>query len=847
MPEIQPPMSSQNPELQLADDFVRYTDCNIFLTGKAGTGKTTFLHNLKKNTHKRMIVTAPTGVAAINAGGVTLHSFFQMPFGPFVPGSEAYGHNYQRKFNKEKINIIKSLDLLVIDEISMVRADLLDGVDMVLRRYRRSNLPFGGVQLLMIGDLHQLTPVVKDAEWQILRDYYESVYFFSSNALRQNELISIELKHIYRQSDLRFIELLNRVRDNKLDAGSLQELNSRYSPNFVPGDDEGYITLGTHNRGVDAINESRLRALPAKMHRFSADVEGDFPEYAYPTSAMLELKAGAQVMFVRNDSSRDKLYFNGKIGKITRIANKAVFVKCPGDKEEIIVDPATWENIKYTIDSQTREIIENKIGKFVQYPLKPAWAITIHKSQGLTFDKAVIDAGAAFAHGQVYVALSRCRTFAGMVLSSPISLNSMKCDATVLDFVKKACRNQPSPERLIAEKISNQQRLLMDCFDFEQLRFRLNRLLRVLLGNERLVTVTGVNDIRELERRGVSEICVVGENFKRQLSSLFAHGNLPQTDSVVLERIGKASIYFQEKIETILGENLRALRVDTDNKEINKRVKDALNELNKEILVKTAAVKSCETNFSPERYLRALSAAEIDFKPDKERKAAQEEYTAADVAHPELFKAMKDWRSQRAAKEGRPQYRILHQSALIQIAVNLPDNPADLRRIKGIGARTLEKYGKELVDIVSAYRRKLDIAEVVLPEPKATGEQVEAKKEKPPTINTRQVSFDMFQAGLTIAQIAEQRGLVNSTIEGHLTHFVEAGELEIGMLLSPEKQQAIAQKLVEMKNSPHKDVKIALGDDYSYGDIKLVQAHLKYHESKAAMPSTRIEQGEHSG
>lgn len=840
-------MSSQNPELQLADDFVRYTDCNIFLTGKAGTGKTTFLHNLKKNTHKRMIVTAPTGVAAINAGGVTLHSFFQMPFGPFVPGSEAYGHHNQRKFNKEKINIIKSLDLLVIDEISMVRADLLDGVDMVLRRYRRSNLPFGGVQLLMIGDLHQLSPVVKDAEWQILRDYYESAYFFSSNALRQTELISIELKHIYRQSDLHFIQLLNRLSDNKLDAGSLQELNSRFMPNFVPGDGEGYITLGTHNRGVDAINETRLRALPAKMHLFSADVEGDFPEYAYPTSAMLELKAGAQVMFVRNDSSRDKLYFNGKIGKITRIANKAVFVKCPDDKEEIIVEPATWENIKYTIDSQTKEIIENKIGKFVQYPLKPAWAITIHKSQGLTFDKAVIDANAAFAHGQVYVALSRCRTFEGMVLSSPISLHSVKCDVTVLDFVKKACTNPPSQERLIAEKINHQQRLLMDCFDFEQLRFRLNRLLRVVLGNAQVVTVAGVDDIRELENRGVREIFVVGENFKRQLSSLFAHGNLPQSDSVVLERIGKASIYFQEKIETILGESLRALRVDTDNKEINKRVKDALNELNKEIVVKTAAVKSCETGFSPERYLRALSAAEIDFKPDKGKKAAQEEYTAADVAHPELFQAMKDWRSQRAAKEGLPQYRILHQSVLIQIAVNLPDNPVDLKRIKGIGARTLEKYGKELVVMVSAYRRKLDIAEVVLPAPKAAGEQVEAKKEKPANFNTRQVSFDMFQAGLTIAQIAEERGLVKSTIEGHLAHFVEAGELEIGKLLSPEKQQAIAQKLIEMKNSPHKDVKIALGDDYSYGDIKLVQAHLKYHESKAEIPSTRIEQGEHSG
>ncbi|MBI5558343.1 MAG: helix-turn-helix domain-containing protein [Deltaproteobacteria bacterium] len=824
-------MSSSNPELRLADDFVRYTDCNVFLTGKAGTGKTTFLHNLKKNTHKRMVVTAPTGVAAINAGGVTLHSFFQMPFGPFVPGSETHVHNNQHKFNKEKINIIKSLDLLVIDEISMVRADLLDGVDMVLRRYRRGNLPFGGVQLLMIGDLHQLSPVVKDADWQILRDYYESVYFFSSNALRQTELVSIELQHVYRQADLHFIELLNRVRDNKLDPDSLQALNSRFLPHFAPGDEEGYITLGTHNRGVDVINESRLRALPAKMHSFSAAVEGEFPEYAYPTPAMLELKVGAQVMFVRNDSSRDKLYFNGKIGKITRIADKTVFVRCPGDKEEISVDPATWENIKYTIDPETKEITENKIGKFVQYPLKPAWAITIHKSQGLTFDKAVIDAAGAFAHGQVYVALSRCRTFEGMVLSSPISLHGVKSDPVVLDFVTKVCRNPPSGERLIAEKVSSQQRLLMDCFDFEPLRARLNRLMRVLLGNERLVTVTGVRDIREVEKMAVREICVVGENFKRELGRLFAHGNVPQADQVVVERIGKASCYFQEKLGTILGETLRTLRVDTDNKEIGKKIKESLNELHREIALKTAAVTSCASGFSPERYLRALSRAEIDFKPDKEEKTAPAEYTAADVAHPELFQALKDWRAQKGAKEGLPLYRILHQSVLIQIAVNLPDNPADLQKTKGIGARTLEKHGRELVEMVAAYRRKHNITEVVLPAAGAQRQQVADDQEQSPQPNTRQASFAMFQAGLTIARIAEERGLVKATIEGHLAHFVETGELEIGRLLSPEKQRAIRQKLADTPNSSHKEVKIALGDDYSYGDIKLMLAHLKYQGS----------------
>ena len=309
-------MSIPNPELHLADEYLQYTSCNVFLTGKAGTGKTTFLKNFKKHSPKRMVVTAPTGVAAINAGGVTLHSFFQMPFGPFVPGSEAHSQSKQRRFNKEKINLIKSLDLLVIDEISMVRADLLDGVDAVLQRYRRSNLPFGGVQLLMIGDLHQLSPVVKDAEWRLLKPYYDSAYFFSSNSLRKTELYTIELKHIYRQSDSRFINLLNSVRDNNLDESGIKALNKRFDPNFSPGDKEGYITLCTHNRKADGINISKLHGVRNKRHTFDAEVEGDFPEHTFPTQATLELKIGAQVMFVKNDPSPDKRYFNGKIGEI---------------------------------------------------------------------------------------------------------------------------------------------------------------------------------------------------------------------------------------------------------------------------------------------------------------------------------------------------------------------------------------------------------------------------------------------------------------------------------------------------------------------------------------------------
>lgn len=278
--------NKHNPELQLARDFVQHTRHHIFLTGKAGTGKTTFLHSLKHDTPKRMIVTAPTGVAAINAGGVTLHSFFQLPFGPYVPGSDLP----QRRFSKNKINIIKGLDLLVIDEISMVRADVLDGVDAVLRRYKHRHLPFGGVQLLMIGDLHQLSPVVMDDEWQLLRPYYASCYFFSSHALQQTDMMSIELKQIYRQSDADFIALLNRVRNNRLDETTLHALNTRYRPEFQPNEDDDYITLTTHNRKADQINDRQLQALPSKPFRFAARIEGDYPAYSYPTAEQLTLK-----------------------------------------------------------------------------------------------------------------------------------------------------------------------------------------------------------------------------------------------------------------------------------------------------------------------------------------------------------------------------------------------------------------------------------------------------------------------------------------------------------------------------------------------------------------------------
>ncbi|WP_319588464.1 helix-turn-helix domain-containing protein [uncultured Desulfobulbus sp.] len=820
-------MSVANPELKLAEAFVEHTNCAVFLTGKAGTGKTTFLHAIKKQTHKRLVVTAPTGVAAINAGGVTLHSFFQLPFGPCLPGSEL--HSGQHRVSREKRNLMKSLDLLVIDEISMVRADLLDGVDSVLRRYRRSELPFGGVQVLMIGDLQQLAPVVKEAEWHLLNQYYESPYFFSSTALRKLELIPIELKHIYRQSDQRFIDLLNQVRDNRLDAASLELLNSRFQPDFSPREEDGYITLCTHNGSADAINRTKLDALPGTSRRFEAGVEGAFPEYAYPTAASLELKVGAQVMFVRNDSSPEKRYFNGKIGTISGMSREKIKVDCPGETELIEVGPVTWENIEYKVDPETAEISQKVIGSFNQHPLKPAWAITIHKSQGLTFDKAVIDAQAAFAHGQVYVALSRCRTFEGLVLRSPISPRAVKTDPVVLDFIAAIEEQGPTETTLATAKIRYQQQLLLECFDFQTLARLLNRLVGLIRGNASIVQMTAATDLFDVQQQTLEAICTVGDNFRRQLQSLFGADREPSADPVVLERLVKAGSYFQEKFETILKPCVEGLEVESDNKEVRKRIVDAIKLARQECASKLAAVLVCRDGFSPSRYLRALSTAAMEAQQTTTKSSSI--YTEADVGHPELFRELRQWRNDKAKDAGIAPFQVLHQKTLIQIAVFLPDSLPALKAIKGIGKRLAEKYGPEIVAMVAGYRIENGIEAVILPNPTAIGPTGEPKKAGKKE-DTKTLSREMLASGLSIMEIAQQRGLTPQTVEGHLAFFVKTGELAIDGLMPADRLRELEERITNIQARSIKDLKIALGDDFSYGEINLMLAHLEHRNNQ---------------
>ncbi|WP_051305536.1 helix-turn-helix domain-containing protein [Desulfogranum mediterraneum] len=838
-------MEQTNPELQLAAEFIAETDCSIFLTGKAGTGKTTFLQQLTRNPAKRLIVTAPTGVAAINAGGVTLHSFFQLPFGPFVPGSEAHADNRRKRFSKEKQNIIKSLDLLIIDEISMVRADMLDAVDAVLQRYRRSNAPFGGVQLLLIGDLHQLSPVVKESERPLLAQWYPSPYFFASKALAQTRLVTIELQHIYRQSDPVFIELLNGIRDNSIDAQGLERLNRRYLGEQAAPDSQGAITLCTHNRQADALNAEQLRGLPHSSHRFAAEIEGEFPEQAQPTAPLLELKRDAQVMFIRNDPSAEKRFFNGKIGTVIRIDNDSIMVRCPDDEQPIAVKPATWENIQYTLDQEAGEIREKKIGSFAQYPLKLAWAITIHKSQGLTFDRAIIDARAAFTHGQIYVALSRCRSLEGITLSSPLAATTMETDSAVRHFLEQAQAAGLGRSYLEAEKVGYQQRLLLACFDFQQLGLALGQWLGLLSRHGQQLQISGLEDPDGFAAPVREELCTVGANFLRQLQGLFQESLPPARDPLILERLSKASAYFQDKLASRLLTPLGRVRVESDNRELSKRLEQALQRLEGEGVVKLAAVSSCGQGFSPEQYLRSISRAEIQAAARKKtRKEKAPLYTVDDVAHPQLFADLQQWRTDKAREEGRAPYQVLHLKTLVQLAVHLPISLAGLKEVKGIGERLAQRYGRELIEMVREYRREHGVDEVVLPVPVqqsleqslveagAGGGGVKPAKKgeqtgKPAKGRTREISLELFEQGLSVAEIAEQRSLVPSTIEGHLAFFVEQGRLDVGRLVGAERLEAIQAALEAVGEQGFGRVREQLGGDYSYGEIKLVQAHLK--------------------
>ena len=505
-----------NPKLELARKYVEQTKSNIFLTGRAGTGKTTFLKSIVKDMkHKRFVVLAPTGIAALNAEGQTIHSFLQLELTPYIPGSRLPA----KKFRKDKLNLIRSLDLIIIDEISMVRADLLDQIDRVLRklRYRHAHQAFGGVQMLLIGDLSQLPPVATGQDWDILSQYYDTPYFFSAQIWQDTAFHTIELDHIYRQKDLRFINLLNRVRDNDINTEVIETLNSRYNPELLNQDSEGCIILCTHNHKANEINRQHLDKLNAKSYFYHCKTTGEFDERNYPNAEILELKEGAQVMFIKNDSSQEKLYYNGKLGVVTSLSKDAINVTCE-DGTVVDVHTETWENLRYTSDTGSDTIITEVIGTFSHYPLRLAWAITIHKAQGLTFDRVVIDAADAFAAGQVYVALSRCRSLDGVVLHTPIPNRALTNAREVLYFTNNQSDIQTTKMMLPAAQTEYLSVLLCTLFDFRSVINRFAALSRMV---KNMDSVQG--DVSKFFIScigGLEGLQVIAERFQQQLRQL---------------------------------------------------------------------------------------------------------------------------------------------------------------------------------------------------------------------------------------------------------------------------------------------------------------------------------------
>lgn len=804
----------KNKELELAWNFVNNTDRNVFLTGKAGTGKTTFLHKLKLQSKKRMVVVAPTGVAAINAKGVTIHSFFQLPFGPILPNNKLDSSNFNKRFSKTKINIIKSLDLLIIDEVSMVRADMLDGIDRTLRRYKKRNLVFGGVQVLMIGDLQQLSPVIKENEWQLLKPFYKNAFFFSSQAYQNSNTLTVELKHIYRQESPLFINILNEIRNNKLSVSSASELDKRYLPEFNPDKDDGYISLTTHNNKARQSNKEELEKLKGKEYVYKAIIQGNFPEHSYPNKDELKLKVGAQVMFIKNDSSPEKRYFNGKIGKVILLEKDEVVVNCPDDDFNIVAKLETWENIKYTVDAETKAITEDKIGSYSQIPLRLAWSITIHKSQGLTFEKAIIDAQGAFAHGQTYVALSRCKSLEGLVLKSKIQPNQIISDQHVIDFNKYAEANQPNEHILKQSKKDFQLNLISEVFDFYGFLYPTRRVLDIYYKNRGSIegSIEGsLNTIKE----STTNLLKVSNSFKSQLQTLVGNMEIPETNGPLQERFIKAVSYFNEQTKFQIETALKNLSFTTDNKAIQKDIEKQLDTLDELLEIKLSYFEGLKKGFKSDKFLalRATSVFLGKEKPKKQRKAIIDGTTNI-----ELFELLRELRNQIAKREDLVHFQIFTQKSLYAMCEILPTTKQELKAIHGMGKKRIEKYGLEILKVIVDYCNENDIE----PTNDTSVFEEQMTKSKRQKGDTKKISLELFKTGKSIDQIALERELNNNTIFGHLASFISSGEINITDLMSKSNYLELKEIIPTKTFENLSDLKHQLDEKYSYGELRLV-------------------------
>lgn len=832
-----------NELFQLAIRLVNQGNRNIFLTGKAGTGKTTFLKFIRGNCPKQMAIVAPTGVAAINAGGVTIHSFFQLPLSPFIPESRGLGFSSagqevadkhsllsRLRFNADKLKVLQQLELLIIDEISMVRCDTLDAIDTILRHVRqRPGERFGGVQMLFIGDLFQLPPVIKDEEWKLLSVYYKGPCFFDSLVLTEEPPLQVEFTRIYRQQDEQFIRVLNQVRDNQLDEAGLKILESRFHPAFRRTKQDGYIILTTHNAKAAEINHNELARLGSPLFRYEAEITDTFSDRAFPADEVLNLKEGAQVMFIRNDpAEKGKRFYNGRLGVVSRLEEERIFVQCDdGDNTaEIEVQKEKWENIRYTVNKSTRQLESEVLGSFTQYPLRLAWAITIHKSQGLTFEKAIIDAGEAFAPGQVYVALSRCTSLEGMVLQSRINTGSLSNDPRIVAFSQNRATDEALRAELARSAKQYQQGLIRSLFNYTPVQSALKELEDYIRENEKAFnpeTREWTGSLSSLIR----PLQDTADKFSNQLNTLFREDADIAGNGPLQERMKAAAAYFIPENEPVLA-MIRQSPAITDSKlhakEYHERVKDLFSALAE----KQFLLEGTRTGFEPDAFLHHRAQFRVPSFALNAYAGANHQKT--DSPHPVLLQQLRKLRDSICAKKDMPIYYVASSSTLEELARYLPGDLGEIRKISGFGEAKTEQYGQAFLDIILAYceanglssliHEKLAKRERKKTTAAATGGETGKKKKGETYLET----LRLFREGKDLNTIAALRNLSISTIESHLTRLIESGDIAVDDLLSADLRALVEAALKEQEGQSITSIKQTLGDAVSFGQIRWVIA-----------------------
>ncbi|WP_418264472.1 helix-turn-helix domain-containing protein [Flavobacterium faecale] len=743
--------------------FINQTQRSIFLTGKAGTGKTTLLRQIIETTHKNTVVVAPTGIAALNAGGVTIHSMFQLPFGGFIPA-----FNVDSKFNERvkfeskdtlrrhfkmsgtKKAVIQNMELLVIDEVSMLRADLLDAIDFMMQTVRKKSMPFGGVQVLYIGDLLQLPPVIRDEEWSTLRQYYRGKFFFHSHAVQQSPPLYIELSKIFRQSDDQFIAVLNNLRNNTITAADVQALNQYVQPNFDLKANKGYITLTTHNAKADRMNAQALEDLEGKVVTYKPEITDDFPEKMYPLEKELALKVGAQVMFVKNDLSAEKHYFNGKMGIVTSLSPKEVRVHFPEEDKTIEVDKYEWQNIRYTVDPLTKEIEEEILGTFVQYPLKLAWAITVHKSQGLTFDKAAVDVSQVFMPGQAYVALSRLRSLEGLILLSPLRMNGISNDEEVMEYAQNKATDELLKNSLHFETKNFIHNYLINSFDWQE------------LAQEWRTHKYSYNEDPESPAKSahavwannyflkMDELYVAAQKFIVQLNKIFAKETVDLVH--VSQRIEAAFNYFLPALDELVFEILWKI-------EEVKRLQKAKTRYEELKVLEDLQSKSVLRLMKAKLLIETVVAGES---------ISKEKLTSPDI---------KNYLS-RKTNAIQNQFKETH--------VTLIEDEADANRY--------------------------------------TSKKKTNKKE--PKKSTVQETYDLWLQKNTIKEIASIRKLTQETILSHLTKLIHAKTITINDVLPEDKIQELTEAFHGYMEESVSPLKEKYGDKFSWEELRMFKASL---------------------